>query len=371
MPTSRWRVIAIVAAVSACGPDDAAPQPPTPRAEPAATPQDAREPAADATDVAERWIEIGRFAGEGLLERGVSAYLPVAYTSEPAARFPVLYLLDGIGAFRLFELGPAIDELTASGAIPPWIVVTVDSTLQRDDELSRDADRFAAMIADSIVPAVDAALRTRTDAASTAIAGYSYGGLTSVRAQVARPERFGRVIAMSPSLWFGAHATIADFMRARGPLPARLWIDIGSREGRRGETVPYMVADARALRDRALARGMRFGATLGYHEAIGESHDMRAAARRIRPALAFALSDRDVSRATAASLAAFRYPVRRGARSGPFAIEARYATGERLTWPAALARVREPGGASYVRELVRPDLTLSIEVAGRRAMLEP
>lgn len=116
---------------------------------------------------------------------------------------------------------------------------------------------------------------------------------------------------------------------------------------------------------------MRFGATLGYHEAIGESHDMRAASRRVRAALAFALSDRDLSRVTAESIAAFRYPLPRGARSGPFAIEAHYATGERLTWPEALADVREPSGLGHRRELVVRGRALTIAVAGQRTTLGP
>jgi enterochelin esterase family protein len=194
----------------------------------------------------------------------------------------VLYVLDGQAAFTSFGVDRAITELAADGTIEPWIAVAIDATLARTDELAHHPARYARFVAGAVVPAVADHLRVRRGRESTAVLGYSYGGLGAVRMHLARPDVFGRVIAMSPSVWVRDRAVVGAFRRWRTELPVRLWIDVGAREG-------HMVRDARALRDAAIARGMHLGADLGYAEAADESHDMSAAGRRMRPALAFAL----------------------------------------------------------------------------------
>lgn len=307
-----------------------------------------------------RFVEVGLHGDAHHPPRRVVAYVPRA---DRGARLPVLYVFDGQAAFTVWDLARVVDELVARGDIEPWIVIAIDSGAARTEELARHSERHADFVADVIAPAVDAALPTRTDPASTAVLGFSYGGLAAVRGQLHRPDRFGRVIAMSPSLWFAGRAALTAFRRARGPAPTRLWVDIGSREGRPGEIVPYMVGDARALRDAALARGMRFGADLGAYEAIGDDHDMDAAGRRMRTALAFALSEIDLSTARPSELHVARYPVPARARRGTFAIEARYDHDLRLTWPAPGVELRS-GEDRVVGELVRRGAPLRAIVGG-------
>ena len=58
------------------------------------------------------------------------------------------------------------------------------------------------MLVDELKPWIDARYRTRADAASTGIGGSSLGGLAALELGMTRPDVFGRVAALSPSLWW-------------------------------------------------------------------------------------------------------------------------------------------------------------------------
>jgi predicted alpha/beta superfamily hydrolase len=310
-------------------------------------------------------IEIGDVGDARHASRPIVAYVPA---NAPSAPLPVLYVVDGDAAFREFGIGAAIDELVAQRSIVPWAVVAIPSR-DRNRELARGADAFIDFVADVVRPAVAARIRIRTERDSAAFLGFSYGGLTAVRAALHRPDAFGRVIAMSPSLWFRARASLDAFERDDGRLPTRMWIDIGSTEGRWQDRVPYMVRDARDLRDAAIARGMRFGRNLGYDEAIGERHEMPAVGRRIRTALAFALSERDLADANPSEVHIVRFAPNSEHRCA-FAVQARYGGPFRLTWPASNADVRTRSGSAVRADVVTPSTALRACVHGTHGSLD-
>ncbi|UJR79109.1 alpha/beta hydrolase [Sandaracinus amylolyticus] len=283
----------------------------------------------------DRLVEIGTLGDARHPARRVVAWVPREHGTSP---LPVLYVHDGQAAFSLFGIDRTLRALIDEGVVTPWVVVAIDTVdlERRRHELAQHAEAYADFVADVVAPAVASRLRVRSDREGTASIGYSYGGLAAVRLALHRPDRFGRAIAMSPSLWWRSRDALARMRRAR-VVPTRMWIDIGSLEGRRGETVPYMVRDARALRDLAVSRGMTFGRALGYDEAIGEAHDLFAAGRRMRAALAFGLGEIDLSSTTPSALEVVRYP---GARRITFAVRAQYPRGLSLTWPPQRAGLR-------------------------------
>jgi enterochelin esterase-like enzyme len=65
--------------------------------------------------------------------------------------------------------------------------------------------------------------------ADTAIMGSSLGGIISLAAAEQHPATFGRVAAVSPSLWWNTGSVIERW-RARCPQPDRLWMCMGDRE---------------------------------------------------------------------------------------------------------------------------------------------
>ncbi|MGH2579193.1 MAG: alpha/beta hydrolase, partial [Actinomycetota bacterium] len=142
---------------------------------------------------------------------------------------------------------------------------------------------YVRHLAETIKPLVDARFRTLPQRATTGVAGSSMGGLISLFAFFDRPDVFGIVGALSPSLWFAERA-IFGLLEAAPSRPGRLYLDAGRLEG--AETIE----NARRLRDLLRAKGYVQGAQLRYVEDRGGKHEEAAWGRRFRAALPFLLS---------------------------------------------------------------------------------
>ena len=310
------------------------------------------------------WQSLGSFGDAHHRACTVRAWVP---THAEGARLPLLVVLDGAGASRWFRVDETLATLASEGHIEPWIVLAVESASDRDAVLARTDDQLAGFLTQVILPAAEAALPVREGRAQTAILGYSLGGLSALAVAIAAPDRFGRVVAMSPSLWVDERAIMPRVEHAQ-TLPLRLWIDVGSAEPDQGDLIPYMVSDARNMRDLALYRGLIFGRDVGYLEAMGAGHAMHEAGRRMREALLFALSDRDYRTQPVRSLQIARYPAPSGpgSESSTFAVEARYQDGARLTWPETLVEVYA-GESRMQRDIAPLRSRLHVEAFGQRA----
>lgn len=203
--------------------------------------------------------------------RSVLVRLPRGYDdpANAARRYPVLYLLDGQNLFDAatsfagveWRADETVDELVATGAIEPTIVVGIPNSPARVDELTfagtvgdgpitagggRGAEMLA-WIVERVKPRVDAAYRTRPARDATTIGGSSLGGLFTLEALARRGDVFGRGIAMSPSLWWANEELLRRWSErpAERPQPIALWIDTGTDEGR-GDPAAH-VARARRL----------------------------------------------------------------------------------------------------------------------------
>ena len=131
-------------------------------------------------------------------------YTPAAYDGETP--LPVVYVTDGheYADARLGALPIVLDNLIASGDVEPALIVFVDprygGTNRRQEQYVQN-DGFARLIAEDLVPAIDAAYATRTDAASRVILGTSLGGLFSVYLGLNHPDVFGKLAVQSPAFW--------------------------------------------------------------------------------------------------------------------------------------------------------------------------
>ena len=233
-------------------------------------------------------------------KRDVTIYLPPNYDERQDQRYPVLYMQDGQNLFdaeRAFipgqhwQLKEAADAAIGERTASPMIIVGIDNAgIARADEYTPvrsekhkaggRADDYTRMIVEELKPVIDERFRTLPDAASTGIAGSSLGGLVSLHAALTRPEVFGRVASMSPSVWWADRAILKTVDAYRGPALPRLWTDIGGREGMEA------LHDARALRDRITAKGWRDD-RFRYYEDRRADHSERAWQRRVRSVLEF------------------------------------------------------------------------------------
>ncbi len=125
-------------------------------------------------------------------------------------RFPVLYLLHGLGDDETAWLGrgrvgETLDRLIAAGKLPSLIVVmpAAGRSWYVDDVRSGGAGSgpmFTAFHRD-FVPAIDRRYPTLACRMGRAIGGLSMGGFGAVLAGVTYPDRFGAVISLSGSLF--------------------------------------------------------------------------------------------------------------------------------------------------------------------------
>jgi enterochelin esterase-like enzyme len=129
----------------------------------------------------------------GRTERAL-VYLPAAYRTQPARRFPVAYLLHGTPgdprtAFvNSLHVGPRLDLLIRRHRVRPLIVVmppgspsTYDRATEWANGPARDARWFTYLTHD-LIDAVDGRLRTIRNASGRGIGGYSSGADAALNA---------------------------------------------------------------------------------------------------------------------------------------------------------------------------------------------
>jgi predicted alpha/beta superfamily hydrolase len=194
--------------------------------------------------------------------RRVWLYLPPGYASHPSQRYPVLYLQDGQNVFDEatsfsgeWGVDETLNQLAAeSPQRPGCIVVAVDNGGERRlDEYSPwvnaeykkggEGDQYTNFLALTLKPYIDAHYRTRPDAAHTAIAGSSMGGLIALYAGLKYPQVFGRVGVFSPAIWFAKDSILSYERRHRpAPLTSRFYFVAGPAES---ETMLPLMAEAR------------------------------------------------------------------------------------------------------------------------------
>jgi len=306
---------------------------------------------------------------EDLHARTVTIYLPAGYDDTPERRYPVLYMHDGRNLFDRttatygieWGVDEVVDQLVGLGEIDELIVVGVDHSDERIPDYTPSADpeygggkgpRYVAWLAGTLKPVVDTLLRTECARDATGLAGSSLGGLISFWAGLHYGDVFGRIGAVSPSFWWDGAALLGEFDAYTGPLPSRLWIDMGTAEDdydpQRDGVVPPSVADVRRARDRALARGATFGGDLGYLEAYGWAHNESAWRQRLPAILRFLYGELPLAAPDSLTLRVFTDPL--DLTAGPAEtmalLESRHGAKGRLTWPNRLATFATPPPAA-------------------------
>lgn len=233
-------------------------------------------------------------------DRCVSIYLPTAYFLDPVQRFPVFYLHDGQNLFddrtayvpgHTWRAHTTADRLMEAGDIEPVILVGVANTgLRRMAEYTPTRDvkllggegrSYGRVLAEELRPLIDKEYRTLPGPSNTALGGSSLGGLVSLFLGFELPEVFGKIAALSPSIWWN-NRSILSFIEAPKARPdLRIWVDMGTDEG------------ARHLRDtdqlvRLLKRsGWREHIDLAYQRVAGGIHSEDAWAARFDDVLRF------------------------------------------------------------------------------------
>jgi predicted alpha/beta superfamily hydrolase len=233
--------------------------------------------------------------------RTVAVYLPPGYESSNE-RYPVLYMQDGQNLFDAatayggneWQIDETCERLMRSGELPPFIVVAVYNTDDRIPEYTPVPDPgygggrgelYGKFLIDELKPFIDKNLRTLPDAEHTGLMGSSLGGLISLHLGLGRPDVFSRIGALSPSLWW-ADGELTKRLEASAPPQsrARVWIDMGTREG---DNPGGRVAETRVLGGVLQARGWREGDDLSVQVIDGAGHNESSWRERAAEVLKF------------------------------------------------------------------------------------
>jgi predicted alpha/beta superfamily hydrolase len=236
-------------------------------------------------------------------KRDVWVYLPPGYDQAKATtRYPVLYMhdgnnvFDGKQAFGGHEWGAdeTAEQLIKAGELPPVIIVGVGNTPDRTAEytwvkgtyqgqtLGGQGEAYARFLVSELKPMIDRTYRTKPDRANTGVMGSSLGGLMSLYLASHEGDVFGKFGVMSPSVWWADRAALDE--AARVPTTAKIWLDMGHREG---SDAAEGLENARELKRRLVKRGLVEGKNLGYFEDEMGGHNEQAWAYRLPKAMTF------------------------------------------------------------------------------------
>jgi enterochelin esterase-like enzyme len=152
--------------------------------------------------------------------RKMRVYTPPDY--DKAKKYPVLYLLHGIGGDegewgRLGSPDAVLDNLIADGKAVPMIVVMPNGRAQKNDRAEGDvfksAPAFAAFerdLLDDVIPAIESRYSVAADREHRAIAGLSMGGGQSLNFGLGHLDKFA---------WVGAFSAAPNTKPAKELLP--------------------------------------------------------------------------------------------------------------------------------------------------------
>jgi predicted alpha/beta superfamily hydrolase len=186
--------------------------------------------------------------------RTIRVLLPPGYDApeNAAVKYPVLYLLDGQNLFdaclssvshQEWGVDETVYRLIGEKQIPAMIVVGIDHAgkdrareylpykdyLFSPDMAEPAGTQFPDFLTGEVMPLVDGRYRTLQGRDHTGLGGSSYGGIATLYALLAKPNRFGFALVESAPMQIG----MGQLVRDTSPLttwPTRIFFGFGGKE---------------------------------------------------------------------------------------------------------------------------------------------
>jgi enterochelin esterase-like enzyme len=197
---------------------------------------------ADRQDVPHGKLEMIEYESKSVgARRKANVYTPPGYS--PDNKYPVLYLLHGIGGDetewqRFAKPNLLIDNLLAEKKAVPMIIVMPNGRARKNDRAEGNvfasAPAFAAFekdLLEDLIPAIEARYSVRSAREHRAIAGLSMGGGQSLNFGLGNLDRFAWVggFSSAPNTKPAAQL-VPDAAAARAKLKL-LWLSCGNKDG--------------------------------------------------------------------------------------------------------------------------------------------
>lgn len=190
-----------------------------------------------------------------------------------------------------WHVGQTADELILAGRLEPLVIAGIynmGKTRVREYTPTRvpklgggSADRYGEFLTKEVLPFLRRTYRVADARERIGIGGSSLGGLLALYLGLKLPKVFGKIGALSPSVWWNDHVIFRFAEKARLDVRPRTWLDIGTREG------PRIAGDVEKFRDVLLNRGWRTGVDLQFEKIEGGEHNEAAWAERVGRVLQF------------------------------------------------------------------------------------
>lgn len=185
-------------------------------------------------------VHVHRYHSKSLdVTRGLYVYTPPGYDRQQGGKYPVLYLLHGMGDTEstwtvVGRANVILDNLIAGGKAAEMIVVMpyghtpgARSVTQR----SGGPSQFATDLVEDVIPYIERTYRTKSDREHRAIAGLSMGGGQALRIGLGNLDTFGWVGAFSSAVPGG---TQLDSLLAKPAILNEklrlLWMGCGEKD---------------------------------------------------------------------------------------------------------------------------------------------
>jgi len=199
-------------------------------------------------------------------ERRVWVYTPPGYAPHSDVAYGLLILFDGWPAMKSLHTPTILDNLLASGRLPPLVALFVDSldgeTRMRELLYHKPLNDF---LVKELVPWARSAYRVTTDPRQTIVGGVSAGGLAAAFAALHHPGTFGCVLSQSGAFRHNPEGEEEPFwlarqFAAREKLDLSFHLDAGLLEVHSlwdAGSGPSLLEANRHLRDVLSAKGYR------------------------------------------------------------------------------------------------------------------
>lgn len=238
--------------------------------------------------------------------RTIAVYLPPNYERDTDRRYPVFYMHDGQNLFDAatsafgveWRADETAERLIEAGRIEPLIIVGIYNTPDRLNEYSMERDEkrnaggrggdYAKFLIDDVMPFIDKTYRTKRGREHTGVGGSSMGGLISLEIAMNHPDKYSRCAVVSPSLMWNDRSVIKRLRKDASALEhTRIWLDMGTKEGRQIEAFSKAVLDARELADVLKSAGLKPDRDFKYLEVTDGEHNEAGWAGRFDRILTF------------------------------------------------------------------------------------
>lgn len=237
--------------------------------------------------------------------RDITVLFPEGYEKDTSVRYPVLYMHDSQNIFngktsyipnQEWKVDETSRAMARAGLVQKLIIVGIPNMgidraneylptrakfgRQGEEEVGGKADLYGKFLIEEVKPLIDSTFRTKKGPGDTGLCGSSFGGIITLHLGMTRPDVFGRLGVVSPSLWWDNGVMQKRIEQHKFPWKVRMWMDMGTQEG-------DGAIRARAFEKTLMAKGMKPKKDFIYFEEEGGQHNEAAWARRFGEILLF------------------------------------------------------------------------------------